>query len=281
MPAYNEAKRIAACLEHLVNQTRTIDQIIVVDNSSTDETGEIVDEFVSAHENVTRVVESQPGVIHARRRGFDLATSDLIAKTDADSRVREDWAERIVSFFDSDLGRDYAGLTGLVLCWDGPAPGFQRKLLTWNLGRLKDGGQIGSLNGINYVIKRTVWTQVRGTLQTNPDSWEDLDLGLALSESNFKMYFDPRVHVDTSCRQLRHSPWKNRFYISGGVRTAARRGNKRAVKALKIERPFRFASFTVMWLMFRPWDPEKGNWRPHRLLTRLPRERALVTEARS
>ncbi|MFC8314814.1 glycosyltransferase [Gordonia sp. NPDC057258] len=281
VPAFNEDLRIRGCLDRLVNQTRQIDEIIVVDNGSTDATPSIVDEFAEKYSNVTRLVEPEPGVIHARRSGFDAATSTLIAKTDADSRIREDWAERVVAFFDSDLGREFSGLTGLVLCWDAPARGFQRKLLTWNLGQLKRGGEIGSLNGINYVIRREAWYEVRDSLQTNPDSWEDLDLGLALSENNRKMYFDPDVHVDTSCRQLRHSPWANRVYISGGVRTAERRGNEAAVKALRFERPFRFVAFTVMWLMFRPWDPQKSNWRPHRLLTPLPRERALVTEARA
>ncbi|UOG22952.1 glycosyltransferase [Gordonia amicalis] len=267
VPAFNEAELIGQCLDGLVKQTRAIDEIVVVDNGSTDGTAAIVDSYVNDHNNVTRVVEKEPGVIHARRCGFDFATGDVIAKTDADSLVAPDWAERIVNFFDSSVGSEFAALTGLVLCWDGPSRGLQHKLMTMTLGRLAEGGTIGGLGGPNYAVRNSAWKEVSDTLQTDPDTWEDLDLSLALSEAGYKMYFDPGLQVDASCRQLRHSPWQNRSYISGGVRTAARRGNDLAVKALRIQRPFRFVGFTAMWLLFRPWDHEKRNWRPHRLLT--------------
>lgn len=277
VPAYNEADTIRRCLDHLIAQTRHVDEIIVVDNSSTDATAAIVDEFAEHNDNVRRIVEPRPGVIPARNCGFDSATSDIIAKTDADSFVREDWAERIVTFFDSEEGQAYDGLTGVVLTWDGPSRALQHRLVTLTLGALADGGKIGGLSGPNYAIRQVAWKQVRDSLRSDPDIWEELDLSLALSDWGLMMYFDPRVQVDTSCRQLRHSPWQNRSYIAGGVRTAARRGDDAAVKVLRVDRPFRFLGFTVMWLLFRPWDDEKHNWRPHRLLMPLERRRALVT----
>ncbi len=222
VPAFNEEDFIEGCLDRLVDQTRPIDEIIVVDNGSTDATPQIVDRYVDAHPTVTRLVEHTPGVMAARRAGFDAATSDIIAKTDADSRVAPDWAERIVAFFDSDAGgTDHAALTGPVLTWDGPFYEFQRKLQTKTLGPLGDGGEIKSVHGPNYALRRTVWLRVREKLQTTDDVWEDLDLGLTLSETEHRIYFDPKVAADASCRQLRHSPpWANRSYITGGLRTA-------------------------------------------------------------
>ncbi|AZZ81203.1 glycosyltransferase [Gordonia alkanivorans] len=281
VPAFNEEALIGRCLDRLIAQTRVIDEIIVVDNASTDATPDIVDRYVSAHPNVKRIVESEPGVIAARRCGFDAATTDIIAKTDADSLVGADWADRIVSFFDSEIGADFAALTGLVLTWDGPSYELQRRLQTWNLGPLADGGETGSVHGPNYAIRRSVWSEVRESLQTPLEIWEDLDLGLALSEAGHRMFFDPGLLVDASCCQLRHSPWKNRSYISGGIRTARGRNNPAAVKALKVELPFRYMTFTVMWLLFRPWDNDRKNWRPHRLFTPLDRDRGLVTSRRA
>ncbi|WP_269550630.1 glycosyltransferase family A protein [Gordonia amicalis] len=281
VPAFNEEDFIEGCLDRLVDQTRPIDEIIVVDNGSTDATPQIVDRYVDAHPTVTRLVEHTPGVMAARRAGFDAATSDIIAKTDADSRVAPDWAERIVAFFDSDAGTDHAALTGPVLTWDGPFYEFQRKLQTKTLGPLGDGGEIKSVHGPNYALRRTVWLRVREKLQTTDDVWEDLDLGLTLSETEHRIYFDPKVAADASCRQLRHSPWANRSYITGGLRTARGRNNDAAIKTMRIDLPIRFVMFTGMWVLFRPWDPTKKNWRLHRLFLPLERERRLVTSGRA
>ena len=91
-----------------------------------------------------------------------------------------------------------------------------------------------------------------GRAQTSNEIWEDLDLGLALSESGLPNVIRSELRADASCRQLRHSPWKNQSYFSGGVRTARGRKNAEAVKVMMIELPFRYNSFTVMWLLFRP-----------------------------
>ncbi|TYQ10408.1 UNVERIFIED_ORG: Glycosyltransferases, probably involved in cell wall biogenesis [Gordonia westfalica J30] len=280
VPAFNEEDFIGGCLERLIAQSRPIDEIIVVDNGSTDATAQIVDRYVDAHPAVTRRVEHRPGVMAARRAGFDAATSEIIAKTDADSRVASDWAERIVGFFSSDAGVDYAAITGLVLTWDGPFYELQRRLSTRGLGRLADGGEIKSVHGPNYALRQTVWHEIKDSLQTSDDVWEDLDLGLALAESGHRMYFDPNLRADASCRQLRHSPWRNRSYITGGIRTVRGRNNDAARKAMRIDLPIRFVMFTGMWLLFRPWDPTEKNWRPHRLFVPLERERRLVTSTR-
>lgn len=280
VPAYNEEEFIGGCLDCLLAQTRPIEEIIVVDNASTDATAEIVDRYADAHPSVIRVFEAEPGVMAARRRGFDTAMSNVIAKTDADSHVAPDWAERIVAFFDGDEREDFAAVTGPVLTWDGPSYGLQKRLMAWTLGRLADGGEYWSVHGPNYAVRRTAWKAVRDVLQRSDDVWEDLDLGLALSESGHQMFLDPGMTTDTSCRQLRYTPYQNRSYIIGGVRTARGRGNAVALKALRIDLPIRFVTFTGMWLLFRPWDPAQQNWRPHRLLIPLERKRRLVTSER-
>ena len=280
VPAYNEEVCIARCLDDLLAQSRPFDEIIVVDNGSTDRTGDVVDKYAIDHPTVRRVVEPTPGVADALRAGMSAATSDLVARTDADSRVPPDWAQEIVGFLDGDEGRDHSAVTGPVFIHDGPSYDFTRRMAVRSLGSLRDGSEVKSLFGPNFAIRRAAWDAVVDRVQMRHDIWEDLDLSIALLDAGHRMYFRPSMTVDTSCRQLRHSPLSNRQYILGGIRTMKGRGDERRVKQMYLDLPFRVIAFTVMWLYFRPWDEAAGNWRPYRLLVPMRRQRPLATTGR-
>ncbi|WP_249154956.1 glycosyltransferase [Gordonia polyisoprenivorans] len=277
IPAYNEEDMIVGCLEALVGERDHIDRVVVVDNGSTDRTAAIVNDFADRYPFVERLVEHNKGICFARRAGFDAARTDLVAKIDADARVHPGWAVRVKSFFGSDMGSGYAALTGLVLTWDGPSPALQKKLSLLGADP-EEGRETGGLHGPNYVVRRSVWDEIRDNLLMSHDIWEDMDMSVTLSDAGQKMYFDPLLIVDTSCRQLRFSPWANRNYIRGGIRTAKARGNKQALRIMRTELPFRYVNFTGMWLLFRPWDNESRTWRPHRLFMPLKRSRPLITD---
>ncbi|GAC47275.1 putative glycosyltransferase [Gordonia aichiensis NBRC 108223] len=269
------------CLDHLLEQTQPIGEIIVVNNASTDRTADVVSEYIAEYGDRVRLInEPTKGVVAARRCGFDAASSDIIAKTDADTLVSSTWAESIVRFFDSERGRDHAAVTGPVIMWDGPSYELQRKVSAAGMGKLAEGGDIEGIHGPNYALRAAAWLQVRDDLTDRADIWEDLDLALALRDRGLRRYFDPAVAVAASCRQLRHSPWANRSYILGGIRTARARGDRRVELMMTAELPFRIATFTAMWLVFRPWDDVQENWRPQRLFRTLERRRPLVTAER-
>ena len=90
IPAYNEETYIRECLKHVLDQIEPADEIIVVNNNSSDKTVEIIKEFP-----VTLVNETQQGMIPARNRGFNEATGDILIKTDADTQVPTDWVKKI------------------------------------------------------------------------------------------------------------------------------------------------------------------------------------------
>ncbi|OBA43348.1 MULTISPECIES: glycosyltransferase family 2 protein [Gordonia] len=282
VPAFNEEGSIGDCLDHLLNQTRPIDEIIIVDNASTDRTADVVSEYIAEYGSRVRLVhEPTKGIVAARRCGFDAASSDIIARTDADTLAKPEWADQIVSFLDSRQGADYAAVTGLILASDGPAYDRMHKLALGAMGgKLKDGGDIESIAGANFALRSDAWHAVKDSLSDRADIWDDLDLGLALRERQLKRYFLPAMIVDTSMRQFRHSPWENRQYILAGIRTAAARGDRKVVAMMCAELPFRIVTFTGMWLIFRPWDDDQKNWRPHRLLKKMKRERKLITSGR-
>lgn len=98
IPTYNEEKSIERCLLSLESQTipRNNYEIIVVDGQSTDNTVEIAKKYAD------KVIhQKSKGVGGARNDGVAVAKHDLIATSDADCTMPEDWLEKIVQAFEA------------------------------------------------------------------------------------------------------------------------------------------------------------------------------------
>jgi glycosyltransferase involved in cell wall biosynthesis len=83
IPLYNKAPHIAQAIESILAQSRPVNEIIVVDDGSTDGGAEIVKRYVRSH-GVQLIQQANAGESAARNRGIDEAHSDLIAFLDAD-----------------------------------------------------------------------------------------------------------------------------------------------------------------------------------------------------
>lgn len=110
IPAHNEAKYICDCLDSFVHQTQPPDEVIVVDDNSTDTTFELVSGFVKDHEWIKLVkhqssVQHLPGekVIRAFNFGLKHASNeyDLIGKFDADIVLPTNYFEQMRNHFQS------------------------------------------------------------------------------------------------------------------------------------------------------------------------------------
>jgi glycosyltransferase involved in cell wall biosynthesis len=94
--AYNEARYLPGCLSSLLTQTRPPDDIIVIDNASTDDTGAAARGFPG----VRVVREGVKGLVVARETARRTASSDILAYVDADCRAPARWLERVERRFD-------------------------------------------------------------------------------------------------------------------------------------------------------------------------------------
>jgi glycosyltransferase involved in cell wall biosynthesis len=99
--AHNEARHLPACLHSLFCQTRIPDEVLVVDNASTDDTA-----AVAARVPGVRVIaEPRKGLVIAREAGRRAATGDLLLYLDADCRAPIQWVERVERRFAAHPGR--------------------------------------------------------------------------------------------------------------------------------------------------------------------------------
>jgi glycosyltransferase involved in cell wall biosynthesis len=96
--AHNEARYLPACLHSILAQSRVPDELLVINNASTDETS-----FVASQIPHVRVVdEPRKGLVVARETGRRRASGDLLIYLDADCRAPLNWVERIERRFDRD-----------------------------------------------------------------------------------------------------------------------------------------------------------------------------------
>ena len=82
VPLYNKAAHIGRCLESIAGQTLADFEVIVVDDGSTDGSGELVRSFRDERFRVVSQANAGPGA--ARNRGAAEAKADLLAFLDAD-----------------------------------------------------------------------------------------------------------------------------------------------------------------------------------------------------
>jgi glycosyltransferase involved in cell wall biosynthesis len=94
--AYNEAAFLPACLHSLLSQTRPPDEIIVINNASSDGTSAVA----LAISGVRVVDEPAKGLVVARETGRRAAAGDVLAYVDADCRAPLQWLERIEQRFE-------------------------------------------------------------------------------------------------------------------------------------------------------------------------------------
>jgi cellulose synthase/poly-beta-1,6-N-acetylglucosamine synthase-like glycosyltransferase len=99
IPAYNEESSISTSLASLSSQSVIPEQIIVVDDSSSDCTGEIARRFNRVKVIRTPINSGSKG--HALNHGLPLATTKYIITMDADMTIEEDAVKKLYEYMEN------------------------------------------------------------------------------------------------------------------------------------------------------------------------------------
>jgi glycosyltransferase involved in cell wall biosynthesis len=96
--AHNEAALLPACLYSLLAQSRPADEILVINNASTDATRAVAERVPQ----VRVIDEPTKGLVVARETGRLAAAGDILVYLDADCRAPLMWLERVERHFARD-----------------------------------------------------------------------------------------------------------------------------------------------------------------------------------
>lgn len=207
IPAYNEADAIEQCLEACLAQQPLANEIIVVNNNSTDETASLVKQLSldRPHANIRLVDEAEQGIQPARNRGFHEATGDIIGRIDADTLLQPGWVKAVLDCFADPA---VAASTGPVLYHDMPLK---------QLGLSVDDAIRASLHksardhrflfGSNMAIRASTWRQVQDIILPDPEDCyhEDVSLAITLFQNDLNVAYEPQMVAGMSARRVDNS----------------------------------------------------------------------------
>ncbi len=197
IPAHNEEDYIGSCLEAAIKHSRgAFKEIIVVDNVCTDKTAEIA----RGYPGVRVVREERKGLTSARQGGFEAATSELVAYTDADTHLPEHWIDLVQQVFKD--RPDVVSLSGPARYYDGTFVQNAVMGFFWWVSAPIMYRLVGYMvYGANFVVRKSAIEKIGGFDRTIEFYGEDTDIARRLSKVG-RTIFRMDFFIYTSARRL-------------------------------------------------------------------------------
>lgn len=96
VPIYNVEKYLVRCVDSILNQDYGNIEIILIDDGSTDRSGEMANEYAEMNDNVTVIHQRNQGLSVARNRGIDEANGKWLSMVDSDDYLSEKYVSKMV-----------------------------------------------------------------------------------------------------------------------------------------------------------------------------------------
>lgn len=201
---YNRSEMLAAALESLLCQkTGGVPyEVIVVDNNSTDNTRATIESFIAkGHDNLRYVFEPKQGIAHGRNAGIAAAQGGIIAFTDDDVVVTDNWIATIKQAFAENPKVDYIG--GKILPrWVEPPPQWLTVDHWWPLALLDRGDERFYVNAshplclptANASFRRELFSRI-GLFSPEFSGREDHELFVRLWHAGGEGLYEPNLVV--------------------------------------------------------------------------------------
>ncbi len=102
IPVYNVEEYLRECVDSVLKQTYENFEIILVNDGSTDSSGEICDEYVDKDERITVIHQKNGGLSVARNAGLSEANGDYVYFLDSDDYIAENALELLIKIAEKD-----------------------------------------------------------------------------------------------------------------------------------------------------------------------------------
>jgi glycosyltransferase involved in cell wall biosynthesis len=189
IPCFNNAQTLSAVIDSILSQKHKIEEIIVVDDGSTD-TSKII-----AQSKSDKVYSNDinMGRGYTRKKAVELSSGDLILFCDATNVLPVDFLGDAVRFFGDPSvaavsGRinNHSSVTGIIPRWRG------RHLFKENESYEKESIPVSNLTTYGTLMRRGAIEKV-GNFDASLDHSEDQELGTRLTKAGYSLLGIPSL----------------------------------------------------------------------------------------
>jgi len=189
IPTYNRAEFIVKSIESVLSQTRPVDEIIVVDDGSTDNTKQVINSKFGKH--VKYVWQENAGPAAARNTGIRYSTGDWLALIDSDDVWTPHKNERECNFISENSGTEFL-FSHMGVFFNDNIDSAKKEIKNERVCKYFETNNKDAKESFSYLIEENIvptsstffkkeCLNRTGTFNENLKSGEDLDLWLRLS----------------------------------------------------------------------------------------------------
>lgn len=215
IPCYNAGQFIEASIQALLAQTRPPDEVLVIDDGSSDNSVELASRFP------VRVIrhEKNKGLAAGRNTAFGNATHSLVGAIDADVLPDPTWLEYLLEHF---ADPRVVGVSGRLIeaHRSSPADAWRAEQMTQDLGLERIDIEQSSrrrLGGFGTIFRKEAVLGVGAYNEKFRTNYEDVDLCSRLLAAGHKLIFEPRSVAyhqrRDSIRSVIRTSWHWDFYF--------------------------------------------------------------------
>jgi glycosyltransferase involved in cell wall biosynthesis len=187
IPAYNSASWIKSCLESALSQTQPFDEILLIDDGSTDKTLDIARNYpvkIISH-NTNR------GIAAARNTGLQNSRNNLVASLDSDSTAGPKWLEHILPYIAKDT---VAGVNGPLI--ETNCKGIANKWRSIHMNQSWGQSYLENppfLYGNNSLFKKNILNKIGQYNKIHKTNYEDIDISRRILKAGYKLIYTPEA----------------------------------------------------------------------------------------
>lgn len=186
IPCFNAEEYIKSCLDSILQQSYPIEEILVIDDASCDETVNIASQFPV---KVIRHNENK-GLAAARNTAIKNSTGDLLASLDADCTPDKDWLKNLIKNFSSEA----SGIGGRLLepDLDNPVNSWRAIHMNQEWGK-NSSKSVSFLFGSNNIFKKDILVKVGGYNESYKNNYEDVDISRRIKAAGYSLAYEPKA----------------------------------------------------------------------------------------